>query len=186
VDNLIRDGEGKLVQSGLLTEVCQYYAFWFNCISKEEYPELFEELMERLGTNRAEGYLPEMEKPNSMFGIYMRIDLLMRLGERKRVLDECLRIFGKMAERTGTLWENNSICASCDHGFASYAARWLVWALTGYDVLDGSLQGCEGIGIDCDVSLPLTDGKRLRIRVEGEQVHVYRVLARLREKRTDA
>lgn len=178
VDNLVRDEEGRLKQTGLLTEVCQYYAFWFDCITPEEYPDLFEELIERLGTNRAEGYLPEIEKPNAMYGTYMRIDLLMRMGKRERVLEECFRCFGKMAERTGTLWENNDISASCDHGFASYAARWLVYALTGYDVLEGSTAAKEGIGVDCDVTIPSEGGRsKLRIRVEGNRVRVYRPLA---------
>ena len=30
-----------------------------------------------------------------------------------------------MAQRTGTLWENNEPTASCCHGFASVAAVWL-------------------------------------------------------------
>lgn len=183
-DNLVRDESGKLVRSGLLTEVCQYYAFWFDCASREEYPELFEELMERLGTNRAEGYRPEVGKPNVMYGVYMRIDLLMRMGERRKVLDECLRVFGKMAERTGTLWEHNSISASCDHGFASYAARWLVWSLTGCDVLRDPACAETGIGVDCDVTLPSVRGKRVRIKVEDNRVRVYRALAHVKANRS--
>ena len=129
VDNLIRDKDGELKQSGLLTEVCQYYAFWFGCITKEEYPWLYDELMERLGVNRKEGYLPEMATSNVMYGLYMRIDLLMRAGEREQVLDECIKLFLPMAERTGTLWEHNGINASCNHGFASYALNWILFAL---------------------------------------------------------
>lgn len=175
VDNLVRDGEGRLVRTKNLTEVCQYYAFWFDCADRPHYPALFEELTERLGGRRAEGYLPGMEKPNVMYGIYMRIDLLMRAGERRKVLEECIQVFGKMAERTGTLWENNNISASCDHGFASYAARWIVWALTGYDVLSEGPAAEEGIGIDCDVFLPRADGSSLRIRVENNRVrHIVR------------
>ena len=30
-----------------------------------------------------------------------------------------------IAVRTGTLWENDSSCASCSHGFASYAAHFI-------------------------------------------------------------
>lgn len=155
VDNLVRDSDGKLKQSGLLTEVCQYYAFWFGCITKEEYPDLYEELMERLGTNRADGYLPEICPPNVMYGLYMRIDLLMRDGARSRVLEELLRLFEPMAKRTGTLWEHNNIRASCDHGFAAYAGRWIVYALTGYDCLTGSLEEGESLGIGCEIVLPL-------------------------------
>ena len=41
-----------------------------------------------------------------------------------------------MADRTMTLWENDSPCASCNHGFASYAANRIVAAVTGYLGLD--------------------------------------------------
>jgi alpha-L-rhamnosidase len=134
VDNLIRTASGELVQSGLLTEVCQYYGFWLNFISKEEYPQLYRELMENLGENRAEGYLPEMGKPNVMYGQYMRIDLLMRDGKREQVLEECKKLLLPMALRTGTLWEHNNISASCDHGFAAYSVKWLIFGLTGLDM----------------------------------------------------
>jgi alpha-L-rhamnosidase len=174
VDNLVRDEDGDLKQTGYLTEVCQYYAFWFGCAGTKEYPALFEELIERLGTNRTEGYRPDIEIPNVMYGLYMRIDLLMREGRRKEVLDECIRLFGKMAERTGTLWENNAICASCDHGFASYAARWIVYALTGYDSIAGGAPADEGIGVDCDITLPLDGkGKKMRIVVKDNRVKTY-------------
>ena len=129
VDNLLRDDEGKLVQSGLLTEVCQYYAFWFGCITKEEYPALYEELMQRLGVKRQEGYLPHVGVSNVLYGLYMRIDLLMREGKKADVMEECLKLFLPMAERTGTLWEHNGISASCNHGFASYALKWILFAL---------------------------------------------------------
>lgn len=129
VDNLLRDENGEWKQSGLLTEVCQYYAFWFGCITKEEYPALYEELMERLGNNRKEGYLPEVGLSNVMYGLYMRIDLLMRDREREKVLEECIKLFLPMAERTGTLWEHNGIRASCNHGFAAYALKWILFAL---------------------------------------------------------
>ena len=136
VDNLVRDKDNKLVCTSNYTEVCQYYAFWFDCVSKGEYPDLFCELINNLGCNRKDGYLPWMGKPNVMYGIYMRIDLLMRNGDRKGVLDECMRYFLPMAEKTGTLWEHNDTRASCVHGFASYVARWLIYAVKGYDVLD--------------------------------------------------
>lgn len=136
VDNLVRNQAGALEQTGLLTEVCQYYAFWFRFISKEEYPELYRELVENLGINRKEGYLPQMEKPNVMYGQYMRIDLLMRSGRREQVLEECRKLLLPMAERTGTLWEHNNICASCDHGFAAYSIKWLIYGLTGQAMSD--------------------------------------------------
>ncbi len=129
VDNLIRGEDGKLKQSGLLSEVCQYYAFWFDAISKSEYQRLYSELMNNLGVRRKEGYRNDVAEANVFCGLYMRIDLLMRDGKKKEVLDECVKLFLPMAERTGTLWELNSPNASCNHGFASYVLVWLKYAL---------------------------------------------------------
>ena len=154
VDNLVRNQKGELVRTNNLTEVCQYYGFWFNVIDKTEYSDLYEELMLRLGTERKEGYMPNMEKPNVMYGIYMRLDLLLRDGEREKVIKEVKKIFTPMAEKTGTLGEHNSTCASCNHGFASYAIRWIIFALTGYDVLEDTAVSEKGLNIDCEISFP--------------------------------
>lgn len=173
VDNLIRNENGDLVQSGLLTEVCQYYAFWFGCADKREYAALYKELMENLGTNRRQGYLPDVGEPNVMYGLYMRVDLLMRDNERQKIFDECIRLFEPMAERTGTLWEHNAISASCNHGFAAYAAKWLIYALTGYDAINGGEAAEEGIGIDCEIALPLDgDGNYRYLSVKNNRVTV--------------
>lgn len=170
VDNLIRNERGELVKTDHYTEVCQYYAFWFECITKEEYPELYKELMCNLGTNRKPSYLPKMGEPNVMYGIYMRIDLLMREGKREEVYKECIALFKKMAETTGTLWEHNSTGASCIHGFAAYAARWLVYALTGYDTITGKQEGNTGIGIGCEISIPLTPDRYLNLIVKNNKL----------------
>ena len=136
VDNLVRNEKGRLIKTKNYTEVCQYYVFWFDCATKEEYPTLYEELMTKLGPERAQGYRMEVGEANVFIGLYLRLDLLMRDKKREKILSECIRIFGKMAERTGTLWEHNSIAASCVHGFASYAIRWIVYAVTGKDVME--------------------------------------------------
>ncbi len=170
IDNLIRNDKGELIKTDHLTEVCQYYAFWFECITKEEYPELYKELMDNLGTNRKAGYLPQMGEPNVMYGIYMRIDLLMREAKREEVYKECIALFEKMADLTGTLWEHNSTGASCVHGFASYASRWLVYALTGYDVITGKQDGDEGIGIDCEIKIPLSKESYLNLAVKNNKL----------------
>lgn len=170
VDNLIRNDKGELVKTDHYTEVCQYYAFWFECITKQEYPELYKELMDNLGTNRKPGYLPHVGEPNVMYGIYMRIDLLMREGKREEVYKECLALFGKMAELTGTLWEHNSTGASCVHGFAAYASRWLIYALTGYDTITGKQDGDTGIGIDCEMKIPLDKESYLSLAVKNNKL----------------
>ena len=171
VDNLVRNSEGALMRTANYTEVCQYYAFWFDCITMEEYPKLLEELLLRLGCKRKDGYLPQMGKPNMMYGIYMRMDLLMRLGRREVLMEECIKYFLPMAEKTGTLWEHNGELASCDHGFASYVIKWILYALTGYDVLAPEKGVAEnGIGIDCTVILPQSQGETKRLVVKNNRV----------------
>lgn len=88
----------------------------------------------------------------------------------RRLTDECVKYFYKMAERTGTLWEHNSPHASCIHGFASYAAIWLVFALTGWN---GKSFCDDWLGTDCIIKFPIKnemisvqikDGKRAILR----------------------
>ncbi len=169
-DNCIRDDNGKLVRTGLKTEVCQYYAFWFETISLQSHPQLYRELKENFGPWRKRSYRQDISEPNAMYGIYMRLDLLMREGDVRRLTDECVKYFYKMAERTGTLWEHNSPHASCIHGFASYAAIWLVFALTGWN---GESFCDDWLGTDCIIKFPIKnemisvqikDGKRAILR----------------------
>ena len=49
------------------------------------------------------------------------MELLYAWGEYEKLLEEIKIYFGKMAELTGTLWEHNAVCASLNHGFASFA-----------------------------------------------------------------
>lgn len=170
VDNLLRK-DGELVKSGLKTEVCQYYAFWFNIASKDKYSKLYYELMNNLGVNRKAGYRPDVGKPNAMYGIYMRLDLLEREGKILELYSECKAYFTKMAVRTGTLWEHNDINASTIHGFASYAAKWLIYSLTGY--LNGRFYS-NFIGIDCTFTIPKKDGK-IKITISSGTRHIENV-----------
>ena len=166
VDNCVRGEDGALRQTGLLSEVCQYYAFWFGVASPETYPALYAEMRERFGAARAEGYRPDVAPCNAMYGIYMRLDLFLREGDAARLAKECAAYFSAMARETGTLWEYDKPCASCVHGFASYAARWLVFALTGWD---GERLHDVFLGTDCAFSLPQADGSLLLIEVKDGQ-----------------
>ena len=131
--------------------MCQYYAFWFGCATREEYGKLFEEL---LAPRKVGEPLEGLSAPNAMYGLYMRFDLLMEAGRGEQLLSECMELFGGMAERTGTLWEHNGALASCCHGFASYAIRWILYALSGVDILTEP-RICGDCGkLDCAFFLP--------------------------------
>jgi alpha-L-rhamnosidase len=121
--------DGKLVNDGEATEVCQYYAFFFGVATPELYPELWKTLVEEFGPDRAEkGLHPKIWAANAFVGNYLRLDILSRYGLRDKMLENIEGYFHKMAVKTGTLWENDTDAASCDHGFASHVAVWLAQA----------------------------------------------------------
>jgi hypothetical protein len=122
VDNEVYK-DGVLVSSGERTETCQYYAFFTGVATPETYPELWKKLVEEFGPDRAEkGLYPQIYPSNAFIGNYLRLILLQEQGLNEQVLSECKGYFYYMAQRTGTLWEYISDHASCNHGFASYAA----------------------------------------------------------------
>ncbi|MDD4107100.1 MAG: hypothetical protein PHH93_00080 [Prolixibacteraceae bacterium] len=120
---------GKPVSSGECTETCQYYAF-FTCIATPElYPDLWQILLRDFGPKRVEKRLwPKIWPSNAFIGNFLRLELLLQQGKYTQLIDECLGYFAYMAKRTGTLWENITDYASCNHGFASYAAVFILEA----------------------------------------------------------
>ncbi|MGN0492613.1 MAG: hypothetical protein ACI4F7_03110 [Acutalibacteraceae bacterium] len=123
-----RDNEvyenGKLISTANRTETCQYYAFFTGVATKELYPELWKILSTEFGPDRVKnGVYPEIHTSNAFIGNFLRLELLCRNGDYSKLLEEIKGYFLYMAERTGTLWEHKDTCASCNHGFASYAAE---------------------------------------------------------------
>ncbi|MBP5165775.1 MAG: hypothetical protein ILP09_00775, partial [Oscillospiraceae bacterium] len=127
-DNALREN-GTLRLSGECTEVCQYYMFYFGVASPESDPELWRILRDEFGPDRQKnGLYPEIYPANAFIGNYLRLDYLARRGLMDQVLREMRGYFLYMSETTGTLWEHVSPEASCNHGFASHAAVWLLQA----------------------------------------------------------
>ena len=125
VDNAVRV-EGKLVLSGEITEVCQYYAFYFNIATPESHTLLWERLLHDFGPERKQNNkFPNVYFANAFIGNYMRLDLLFRYGYKELVFNNIEGYFLKMAEATGTLWEHDETYASLCHAFASHVICWL-------------------------------------------------------------
>ena len=125
VDNEVYEGDTP-VSTGERTETCQYYAFFTGVATPETYPELWEKLVTAFGPHRAEqGLYPEIYPANAFIGNYLRLILLEENGLYEQLLKEISGYFYYMAERTGTLWENTTDYASCNHSFASYAAHFI-------------------------------------------------------------
>lgn len=124
-ENAIRNN-GKLELSNIITETCQYYAFFTGVATKEDNKELLNIMVNDFGPSRdIEKTYPDIFASNAFIGDYLRLEILFNLGEYDKVIADIKGYFEKMADLTGTLWENNTPVASCCHGFASHVLYWL-------------------------------------------------------------
>ena len=175
---------GKLQTTTNRTEVCQYFAFFFDVAKPETHSELWHRLVKDFGPQRKQTKaFPEVHPANAFIGNVLRLELLSRYGLCQQLLDESLAYQLYMAERTGTLWENDGAYASCNHGFASHGGVHVLYrdvlGLQEVDTVnknvqvrftDSRLDWCEG-------RLPTVDGPvALRWRKEAGKL-VYQVAA---------
>ena len=145
------------------SEVCQYYAFYFDIASPQTHPELWKKLRTEFGPDRkkTKAY-PDVHIANAFVGNYLRIELLSRYGDCLQLKNEVSDYFLYMARQTGTLWEKVDADASCNHGFASHIAHCLYRDVLGVAIdpvgkivkvtlRDVGVSSCSGI-------LPTPDG----------------------------
>lgn len=157
VDNAIRGKGGKLALSGEHTEACQYYAFFTNTATPESHPDLWKRLRDEFGPVRKQtNAYADVPFANAFIGNYLRNELLSREGLSAQILSETVDFYLPMAELTGTLWENMTTVASCNHGFASHIAHVLYRDVLGaYDIsptekmvtlrmIDSGMEHCKG------------------------------------------
>ena len=124
VDNALRGEDGTLELTGNHSEVCQYFAFYFGIAAADSYPELWETLVTEFGPDRAgKGLYPDVAPANSLTGNMLRMELLSDAGRNSQIMEESVEYLLYMADRTGTLWENDHANASTNHGFASHACH---------------------------------------------------------------
>ena len=156
-DNAVREKDGTLRRTDNHTEVCQYYAFFFRTATPELYPELWARLRDEFGPSRKrQNPYPDVAFANAFIGNYLRLELLSREGLSHQILDESIAEYLTMADQTGTLWENMTSVASCNHGFAAHLAHVLYRDVLGvYDIsptekkirlrfVDSGLEYCRG------------------------------------------
>jgi alpha-L-rhamnosidase len=134
-DNAVYGEDGVARLSGERTETCQYYAFYCGITSPEENPELWQRMLHDFGPERIVPYQwpsftddakwKEIYPSNAFIGNYLRLELLHVYGENEKLEENIRGFFTKMANTTGTLWENDSTTASCNHGFASHVLYWM-------------------------------------------------------------
>jgi alpha-L-rhamnosidase len=141
---------GKLQTTTNRTEVCQYFAFYFDVAKPETHSELWLRLIKDFGPQRKQTKaFPEVPPANAFIGNVLRLELLSRYGLCQQLLDESLAYQLYMVDRTGTLWENDGAYASCNHGFASHG---------GVHVLYRDVLGLEQVDtVNKNVQLRFTD-----------------------------
>jgi alpha-L-rhamnosidase len=180
VDNAVRKN-GRLEITRNRSEVCQYFAFYFGVATPETHAALWQKLQQSFGPDRKKtGAFKEIHAANSFVGNVLRLELLSRRGLGQQILDESVGYLLYMADRTGTLWENDGAYASCNHGFASHAVKVLYRDVLGLYNVDpagkriavripsSELSWCEG-------RVPIAEGGvSLRWWKEGDDV-VYHV-----------
>lgn len=124
VDNA-RRVDGRLERTGMISETCQYYAFFFKLATPDTHTKLFERLLSEFGPQREATVWPQVCPSAPFIGNYLCLDICMQYGYRQQAMDNIVEYFLHMAQMTGTLWEHEDIRASCCHGFASYVLYWL-------------------------------------------------------------
>lgn len=181
VDNAKRV-DGKLQATRNRSEVCQYFAFYFGVATRESHPKLWRTLARDFGPQRRETKaFPEVHPANQFVGNVLRLELLSQAGLCQQVADEAFGYWLYMADKTGTLWENDGDYASCNHGFASHAIRVLNRDVLGLARVDPVKKEVElrfpDLKLDwCEGSLPTPEGRvELRWRKDGDRLR-YKLL----------
>ncbi len=123
-DNAVRDENGVLKNTGNISEANQYYAILFGKadIESPAYKALKEHILD--GFKKFEkGQSPDKyTSVNAFIGFYLRMMVLLDMGEKTLLLGDIKNFFYDMAKTTGTLWEYKEGLGSRDHGFASFVA----------------------------------------------------------------
>lgn len=178
VDNAIRNKEGKLDVTTNTTEVCQYYAYFFNIANPKSHPELWKKLTTEFGPNRDDKITyPKVFKANAFVGNYLRMDILSRYGLRSQLTTEIQDYFYAMAQQTGSLWENMGSQASCNHGFASYIGHVLYRDVLGVKQIDYlkkivTVQFNDSELLQCSGTIPIdNDFVTLKWKRSGNQIN---------------
>ncbi|MFA5864872.1 MAG: hypothetical protein WC975_09305 [Phycisphaerae bacterium] len=136
VDNAVREN-GKLCVTRNRTEVCQYYAFFFEAAHPKTDAKLWNTLQKDFGPQRKTRNLhPEIHFANAFIGNFLRMELLARYGAARQVLEESVGYLLHMAQQTGTLWEHDDVRASCNHSFASHVVHILYRDILGVAQID--------------------------------------------------
>jgi alpha-L-rhamnosidase len=131
IDNAVRK-DGKLELTENTSETCQYFAMFFQILTKAEAPAFYEKMLGEFGAFRAGNAYAGVHPSNMFIGYVVRLMLLAKAGYRELLLKECKHTFASMARATSTIWELFADNASCNHGFGSILGKLICEAAIGF------------------------------------------------------
>ena len=124
LDHAVEGEAGQLHNAEDFSEAGQYYAILFGGadLNQPQYEKLKTHVLEGFSAfdPDAENYVPV----NMFIGYFLRLLVLMKIGEKKLLTENIKKKFAPMVDLTDTLWEYNfhQRNGSSDHGFSSFAA----------------------------------------------------------------
>lgn len=123
VDNAVYTENG-LENTTNVSETCQYYAVFTGVadLNDDKFSKLKTHILKTFGPEGTHDFVP-YEQSNFIYGIYWRMDCLLKLGETELLLREIERYFKHMAYLSGTIWEHTIDSNSLNHGFASWLSE---------------------------------------------------------------
>lgn len=124
VDHAIRNEDGVLENAPHVSEAGQYYAALFGKLDLDSAKFTAFKAGLQDGFTAFASRRKDMEfcAVDAFIGFYLRLNVLLEMGD-PALMDQNLKaFFGGMCATTGTLWEYKTPHKSLDHGFASYAA----------------------------------------------------------------
>ena len=139
IDNALRSKDGSLKLTDNRSETCQYYAYFTGVASTddERFKKLTNMVLNVFGPGRKQkGEMPEIAFSNAFIGNYLRLIILLDNRCFDKAISDIKGYFARMADLTGTLWEDDDIDkakhgGSLNHGFASFAGVVIAFAVSG-------------------------------------------------------
>lgn len=174
-DHTVYGEDDKPYTPADITEVCQYYAFFTGVAEKKDYPELFDVILNDFGAgHKCLEKHPDVYPANAFIGNYLRLEVLSCFGHSDRIMNEIKDYFYNMACETGTLWENDSTVASCNHGFASHIIHLIIRDCFGVKEIDEEnaviyLTEYKAAFKNAEIKLPLKNGTLKLSIVNGKR-----------------